>query len=25
MEHSLHPIEVVDIGHFLRRVLATNT
>lgn len=21
MEHSLHPIEVVDIGHFLRRVL----
>jgi phospholipase/carboxylesterase len=21
MEHSLHPIEVIDIGHFLRRVL----
>jgi phospholipase/carboxylesterase len=25
MEHSLHPIEVMDIGHFLRRVLTTNT
>ena len=24
MEHSLHPIEVIDIGHFLRRVLASN-
>jgi phospholipase/carboxylesterase len=24
MEHSLHPIEVIDIGHFLRRVLRTN-
>ena len=24
MEHSLHPIEVIDIGHFLRRVLTTN-
>jgi phospholipase/carboxylesterase len=21
MEHSLHPIEIIDIGHFLRRVL----
>jgi phospholipase/carboxylesterase len=24
MEHSLHPIEVIDIGHFLRRVLTTD-
>jgi phospholipase/carboxylesterase len=24
MEHSLHPIEVIDIGHFLRRVLTAN-
>jgi phospholipase/carboxylesterase len=24
MEHSLHPIEVIDIGHFLQRVLTAN-
>jgi len=24
MEHSLHPIEVIDICHFLRRALTTN-
>lgn len=23
MEHSVHPIEIIDIGHFLRRVLGS--